>query len=59
MTFSIKAYPHEIPAATMDEHVVIGGAYFDVLDGTYQLEERGPEPLPAPPVQSLPTHHYL
>ena len=41
MTFSIKAYPHEIPSATMDEHVVIGGAYFDVLDGTYQLEKRG------------------
>jgi hypothetical protein len=39
MRFSIKAYPHEIPAATMDEHVVIGGDYFDVLDGTYELEQ--------------------
>lgn len=38
MTFSIKANPHEIPAATMDEHIVIGGRYFDVLDGTYELE---------------------
>jgi hypothetical protein len=38
MVFSIKAYPHEIPAATMDEHVVIGGKYFDVLNGTYILE---------------------
>lgn len=39
MVFSIKAYPHEIPATTMDEHVVIGGEYFDVLNGTYELEK--------------------
>lgn len=39
MTFSIKANPHEIPAATMDDHIVIGGKYFDVLDGTYALEQ--------------------
>jgi hypothetical protein len=38
MVFSIKAYPHEIPSTTMDEHVVIGGEYFDVLNGTYELE---------------------
>ena len=39
MVFSIKAYPHEIPSATMDEHVVIGGEFFDVLNGTYELEK--------------------
>lgn len=39
MVFSIKAYPHEIPSTTLDEHVVIGGDYFDVLDGTYELEK--------------------
>ncbi len=39
MNFSIKAYPHEIPSTTMDEHVVIGGNYFDVLDGTYELQK--------------------
>lgn len=39
MVFTIKAYPHEIPSATMDEHVVIGGEYFDVLNGTYELEK--------------------
>ncbi len=38
MVFSIKAYPHEIPSTTMDKHVVIGGQYFDVLNGTYELE---------------------
>lgn len=39
MVFSIKAFPHEIPSTTLDEHVVIGGDYFDVLDGTYELEK--------------------
>lgn len=39
MVFSIKAYPHEIPSTTLDEHVVIGGEYFDVLNGTYELEK--------------------
>jgi hypothetical protein len=41
MHFSIKADPHAIPPAAMDKHVVIGGEYFDVLDGTYRLEQRG------------------
>lgn len=39
MSFSITADPHSIPPATMDEHVVVGGEYFDVLDGTYVLEK--------------------
>lgn len=39
MHFSIKADAHSIPPTAMDEHVVIGGEYFDVLDGTYQLEK--------------------
>jgi hypothetical protein len=38
MHFSIKADPRSIPSTTMDEHIVIGGDYFDVLDGTYELE---------------------
>lgn len=38
MSFTIKAHPHEIPLTTMDEHLVIGGKYFDVLNGTYELE---------------------
>lgn len=37
MVFSIKAHPYEIPSTTMDEHVVVGGDYFDVLNGTYEL----------------------
>lgn len=43
MSFTIKANPHEIPSTTMDEHVVIGGDYFDVIDGTYELEKIGNE----------------
>jgi len=39
MHFSIAADPHNIPSTTMDEHVVIGGDYFNVLDGTYELEK--------------------
>ncbi|MFN8257847.1 MAG: hypothetical protein U0W24_19275 [Bacteroidales bacterium] len=39
MVFTIKAFPHEIPSTTLDEHVVIGGDYFDVLNGTYVLEK--------------------
>lgn len=41
MVFSIKAHPHEIPSTTMDEHIVIGGKFFDVLTGTYELEQLG------------------
>lgn len=41
MVFDIKAYPHEIPSTTLDEHVVIGGKYFDVLNGKYELEDLG------------------
>ena len=43
MVFDIKADPHEIPATTMDEHIVIGGKFFDVLNGTYELEKLGEE----------------
>lgn len=38
MTFSITPNTGEIPATTFDEHILIGGDYFDVLSGTYELE---------------------
>ena len=41
MAFSIKADPNEIPPTAMDEHVVVGGQYFDVLEGRYALEQLG------------------
>lgn len=41
MRFSIKANTFDIPSTTFDEHVLIGGNYFDVLEGTYRLEQTG------------------
>lgn len=39
MTFSIQPNTGEIPSTTFDEHILIGGKYFDVLTGTYELEQ--------------------
>lgn len=36
--FSIKADVEHLPPTTLDEHVKIGGRFFDVLDGEYRLE---------------------
>ncbi len=41
MFFTITANPHDIPSTTMDKHIVIGGDYFNVEDGTYVLEQTG------------------
>lgn len=40
LRFSIHANTSSIPPSTLDEHVTIGGAFFDVLEGEYQLEQR-------------------
>jgi hypothetical protein len=37
LSFTIAAQP--APSTALDEHVAVGGAYFDVLDGTYELEQ--------------------
>lgn len=39
MEFQIKANTYEIPSTTLDEHILIGGEYFDMLNGTYKLEK--------------------
>lgn len=39
MVFTIKANTYDIPSTTLDEHILIGGDYFDVLNGTYKLEK--------------------
>jgi hypothetical protein len=36
--FTIAADTAHIPPTTLDEHVTIGGRFFDVLDGEYRLE---------------------
>ncbi len=43
LSFGIQADTAHIPPATFDEHVTIGGPYFDVLEGTYRIEELGPD----------------
>lgn len=39
LSFSIDADPNSIPPAALDEHVLVGGNYFDVLHGKYELEK--------------------
>jgi hypothetical protein len=41
LAFSIHADAASIPAATLDEHVTVGGPYFDVLQGEYEIEPAG------------------
>jgi hypothetical protein len=41
LAFSIQAQTDQIPPTTLDEHVRIGGPFFDVLRGEYTIE-----PLP-------------
>jgi hypothetical protein len=41
LSFSIRADTEHIPPTTFDEHVIIGGKYFDVLDGSYSIEDIG------------------
>ena len=38
LSFRIAAQTDSIPPTTLDEHVTIGGEYFDVLQGTYLIE---------------------
>ena len=43
LTFEIVADTSKIPPTTFDEHVTIGGDYFDVLRGAYEIEILGPQ----------------
>lgn len=40
ISFTIKA--EDVPPTALDEHVAVGGPYFDVLQGTYRIERLGP-----------------
>ena len=37
LEFSIVADPNSIPPKALDEHVLVGGSYFDVLNGKYEI----------------------
>lgn len=41
LAFSIKADMDDIPPTTLDQHVTVGGPYFDVLEGEYRIEPLG------------------
>jgi len=39
IAFSIKANTDSIPPGTLDQHVTIGGPFFDVLNGRYEIKQ--------------------
>jgi hypothetical protein len=41
LAFDIRANTNEIPPTTLDEHVLVGGRYFDVLNGAFELRPAG------------------
>ena len=41
LAFNIVADPKSIPPKALDEHVMVGGKYFDVLEGKYEIEKVG------------------
>jgi hypothetical protein len=42
LAFTIAADPESIPQTTLDEHVTVGGPFFDVLSGEYEIEGVAP-----------------
>ncbi len=38
LSFEIHADPEFVPATAFDRHIIVGGRFFDVLDGTYEIE---------------------
>ncbi|HEX8277623.1 MAG TPA: hypothetical protein VF540_02980 [Segetibacter sp.] len=39
MFFSIKEPPYDILSTIMDQHILLGEQYFDVLNRTYELQK--------------------
>lgn len=38
-SYDINVDPKSIPPTTLDEHVMIGGKYFDVVEGSYKIDK--------------------
>jgi hypothetical protein len=38
LAFTIKVDPDFIPHTAFDQHIIVGGRFFDVLDGRYEIE---------------------
>lgn len=58
LAFDIAVDSRSIPKDTLDEHVTLGGPYFDVLEGAYRIEARadGGVTLHLSSVHRLSTH---
>ena len=41
LSFSIHADPEFIPQSAFDQHIIVGGRFYDVLDGSYEIEHKG------------------
>ncbi len=41
LAFTIDIDAESVPTTTLDQHIVVGGRYFDTLTGTFAIEERG------------------
>lgn len=42
LAFSIHADPDFIPHTAFDQHIIVGGRFYDVLDGIYEIESVSP-----------------
>jgi hypothetical protein len=42
LSFTIHADPAFIPRTAFDQHIIVGGRFYDVLDGTYRIEPLSP-----------------
>ncbi|MDB4673328.1 hypothetical protein OAF27_00810 [Verrucomicrobiales bacterium] len=38
LSFTIHADPEFIPRSAFDQHIIVGGRFYDVLNGTYRIE---------------------
>ena len=45
LAFTIHADPTSIPPKALDEHVLVGGRYFDILDGRYEIIKVSPNQI--------------
>ncbi len=55
LAFSIHADPDFIPHTAFDQHIIVGGRFYDVLDGEYAIEPLGPDSCRL----HLTSHHRL
>ncbi len=42
LAFTIHADPDFIPRTAFDQHIIVGGRFYDVLDGIYEIETLSP-----------------